>query len=79
MDHDGAAWQIGANHFLGEPVSFTLTDARDGSRYAALNLGHFGVKLHRRDADSAVRTEIAAPAYPLKPDGIDQRWRVAVD
>ena len=68
LDHDGAGWAIGANHFLGEPVSFTLADARDGSVYAALNLGHFGVKLHRRDACSAAWTEIAAPAYPLKPE-----------
>jgi hypothetical protein len=68
LAHDGAAWTIGASHFLGEPVSFTLPDARDGSLYAALNLGHFGVKLHRRDAGSAAWTEIAAPAYPPKPD-----------
>jgi hypothetical protein len=65
---DGASWQIGASHFLGEPVSFTLADRRDGSLYAALNLGHFGVKLHRRDPGSAAWTEIAAPAYPLKPE-----------
>jgi hypothetical protein len=65
--HNGAAWEIGASHFLGEPVSFTLPDPRDGTLYAALNLGHFGVKLHRRDPGSAAWTEIAAPAYPAKP------------
>jgi photosystem II stability/assembly factor-like uncharacterized protein len=65
--HNGAAWEIGASHFLGEPVSFTLPDSRDGTLYAALNLGHFGVKLHRRDPGSAAWTEIDAPAYPLKP------------
>jgi hypothetical protein len=65
--HDGAAWELGASHFLGEPVSFTLADPRDGTLYAALNLGHFGVKLHRRDPGSAAWTEIAAPAYPAKP------------
>ena len=69
LGHDGAAWRVGASHFLGEPVSFTLHDARDGTLYAALNLGHFGVKLHRRDAGSAGWTEIAAPAYPAKPAG----------
>jgi hypothetical protein len=36
--------------------------------YAALNLGHFGVKLHRKDAGSDAWTEVAAPAYPPKPD-----------
>jgi photosystem II stability/assembly factor-like uncharacterized protein len=68
LRQDGAGWAIGASHFLGEPVSITLADRRDGTLYAALNLGHFGVKLHRRDPGSAAWTEIAAPAYPQKPD-----------
>jgi hypothetical protein len=63
-----AGWEFGPVHFLGEPVSIALPDARDGSLYAALNLGHFGVKLHRRDPGSEVWTEIAAPAYPKKPE-----------
>jgi photosystem II stability/assembly factor-like uncharacterized protein len=62
-------WAFGPVHFLGEPVSIALPDSRDGSLYAALNLGHFGVKLHRRDAGSEVWTEIAAPSYPPKPEG----------
>jgi hypothetical protein len=68
LDRNGGTWELGTSHFLGEPVSFTLADARDGALYAALNLGHFGVKLHRKDAGSAAWTEIAAPAYPLKPE-----------
>ncbi|HEY0063093.1 MAG TPA: exo-alpha-sialidase [Telluria sp.] len=68
LDRRAAGWEIGARHFLGEPVSIALDDARDGTLYAALNLGHFGVKLHRRDAGSTVWTEIAAPAYPRKPE-----------
>lgn len=67
LNQGAAGWEIGASHFLGEPVSFTLADRRDGTLYAALNLGHFGVKLHRRDRGSAAWTEIAAPAYPVKP------------
>jgi photosystem II stability/assembly factor-like uncharacterized protein len=67
LEDGGAGWQVGASHFLGDPVSFTLADRRDGTLYAALNLGHFGVKLHRRDPGSAAWTEIAAPAYPQKP------------
>lgn len=66
-----AGWALGARHFLGEPVSITLADRRDGSLYAALNLGHFGVKLHRRDPGSDSWTEIAAPAYPVKPADSD--------
>lgn len=60
-------WTLGPVHFLGEPVSITLADRRDGTVYAALNLGHFGVKLHRKDPGADGWTEIAAPAYPLKP------------
>lgn len=62
----GGKWSIDAVHFLGEPVSMALHDGRDGSLYAALNLGHFGVKLHRRDAGGAW-TEVAVPTYPPKP------------
>ena len=68
LQHEQGGWDVAAIHFLGEPVSFTLVDARDGAVYAALNLGHFGVKLHRRDAGADRWTEIAAPAYPLKPE-----------
>jgi hypothetical protein len=61
-------WALGPIAFLGEPVSMVLADPRDGALYAALNLGHFGVKLHRKDAGAEHWTEIAAPAYPLKPE-----------
>jgi hypothetical protein len=66
-------WTPGPIHFLGEPVSFALHDARDGALYAALNLGHFGVKLHRKDRGSDSWTEIAAPAYPPKPEGLEDK------
>ncbi|HEX8615502.1 MAG TPA: exo-alpha-sialidase [Telluria sp.] len=69
VQRGSAGWHIGPSHFLGEPVSIALADARDGALYAALNLGHFGVKLHRKEAGSDAWTEIAAPAYPLKPEG----------
>ncbi len=70
-------WECGPVHFLGEPVSIALHDRRDGTLYAALNLGHFGVKLHRRDAGADGWTEIAAPAYPPKPEdsGDTVEWK----
>src|SRR3546814_2037473 len=40
-----------------------LDDSRDGTLYAALDLGHFGVKLHRSDDGGDSWTEIAAPSY----------------
>jgi hypothetical protein len=51
--------------FLGDPVSAFLQDRRDGALYAALNLGHFGVKLHRSDDFGATWTELPAPAFPV--------------
>lgn len=57
-------WKVSAPAFLGDPVSMVLADARDGSVYAALNLGHFGVKLHRSPDDGKTWEEVAVPAYP---------------
>ncbi|MBV6320502.1 WD40/YVTN/BNR-like repeat-containing protein [Duganella violaceipulchra] len=72
------AWHIDQQHFLGDPVSMVLSDRRDGTLYAALNLGHFGAKLHRRDAGSDSWVEVAAPAFPTKPaDSADPvEWTV---
>lgn len=71
-------WEIDARHFLGEPVSMVLSDARDGTVYAALNLGHFGAKLHRRDPGSTEWTEVGVPVYPEKPaDSTDKtEWKL---
>lgn len=63
---DGAVWRIASStpDFPGEPVSMVLHDARDGTDYAALNLGHFGVKLWCRAHDADMWTELAPPAFP---------------
>jgi len=44
---NGRKWGIENTAFLGEPVPMALPDARDGAFYCALDLGHFGSKLHR--------------------------------
>ena len=36
-------WTIAERAFLGDPVSMVLPDPRDGTLYAALWLGHFGL------------------------------------
>jgi hypothetical protein len=63
-----SGWMIDQADFLGDNVTLTLTDRRDGHHYAALDHGHFGVKLHR--STSAGWEEVAAPTYPPKPDGL---------
>ena len=60
-------WRITAHHFVGDAVSFALADPRDGSWYAALKLGHFGVKLRKSTDQGATWSEMAAPAFPAKP------------
>jgi len=57
-------WTVSGTAFLGDPVTMLLDDARDGTLYAALNLGHFGVKLHRSTDKGREWQEIKAPAFP---------------
>jgi hypothetical protein len=57
-------WAIARTAFLGEPISAVFPDPRDDSVYAALNLGHFGVKLHRSRDGGATWAECPVPNYP---------------
>jgi hypothetical protein len=70
VERKSGAWEIGGADFLGDNVSLTLTDPRDGRHYAALDHGHFGVKLHRSTASGW--EEIAVPVYPPKPEGYEE-------
>jgi hypothetical protein len=66
--HDASSeWTISQTAFLGDPVSMVLSDSRDSTTYAALNLGHFGVKLHRSTDGGKNWEECAAPAFPGQP------------
>ena len=64
---EGANWRIASHHFAGDPVTQLLADPRDGAWYAALRLGHFGVKLRKSTDQGTSWQEIAAPAFPPKP------------
>ena len=66
LERRGSSWEVAGTHFLGEPVSAVLEDA-DGVLFAALDLGHFGAKLWRRDAGGTWR-ELPVPVFPPKPD-----------
>ena len=57
-------WEVGEVQFLGDPVSAVLAEA-DGTVYAALDLGHFGAKLWRRDPAGAWG-ELAGARVPAK-------------
>ncbi|MCW5772772.1 MAG: hypothetical protein KIT16_14100 [Rhodospirillaceae bacterium] len=62
----GNGWAVNDAQFLGDPVSAVLAE-RSGRLTAALDLGHFGAKLWRCEPEGKWR-ELAAPAYPPKPD-----------
>lgn len=64
-----AGWQLHGPSFLGDPVSAVLADERDGTLYAALALGHFGVKMRRSDDGGRTWVEIGVPTYPPQPEG----------
>ncbi|MEQ1698108.1 MAG: hypothetical protein ABL901_19935 [Hyphomicrobiaceae bacterium] len=70
VSRSAKGWTITDTAFLGDNVTLTLTDRRDGRHYAALDHGHFGVKVHRSTTQGW--EEIAAPAYPPKPDGHEE-------
>ena len=68
---NGDGWRLDRTSFIGEPVTAVLPDRRDGTLYAGLNLGHFGVKLHRSEDDGASWRELPCPAFPPAEGGSD--------
>lgn len=60
----GGGWKLSAPAFLGQPVSMSLVDSRDGCWYAAITHGHFGCHLHRSRDEGKNWEEITAPKFP---------------
>jgi photosystem II stability/assembly factor-like uncharacterized protein len=67
-----ASWDVASHSFVGDPVSMVFPDDRDGTVYAALDLGHFGVKLRRSEDGGENWKEVSAPSYPSSNDGPDE-------
>lgn len=82
---EAGTYHVTGGHFIGDNVSLAMVDPR-GGWYAALDHGHFGVKLHRSDDRGATWTEIATPAYPKQPEGevqknyfgIEMKWSTSL-
>ncbi|MXY65714.1 MAG: exo-alpha-sialidase [Gammaproteobacteria bacterium] len=69
VTRDNGSWQVQEPSFLGDNVSAVLHHPVSGLLYAALDHGHFGVKLHR-SADGGGRwEEIPVPENPPRPEG----------
>lgn len=70
VERQEKGWEVTNGDFIGDNVTLALHDRRDEASYAALNHGHFGVKVHRKEKDGKWQ-EVAAPAYPPKPEGLE--------
>jgi photosystem II stability/assembly factor-like uncharacterized protein len=67
LERGAGGWKIARVSFLGDSCTLAMPDPRTGHILAALNHGHFGVKVHRSTDAGASWNEIAAPQYPEKP------------
>ena len=78
FERSGGAWQQAYVAFLGQPVTAFLADPRTSNWYAALNLGHFGAKLHRSTNRGATWDELTMPTLPKSEDkdapSLNQIW-----
>ncbi len=73
------AWRIERVNFLGEPVTMLLPPDEQGRMLAALNLGHFGVKLHASSDAGASWQEVATPTFPEQPkDAAGPPWKLVL-
>lgn len=67
LERSASGWHVTRTAFVGDNVSLTLPDRRDGYWYAALDHGHFGAKLQRSDDGGDRWEEVDVPSYPEKP------------
>ena len=69
VDRGASRWQISHAAFVGDNVTVVMPDPRTSYIYAALNHGHFGIKVHRSTDNGETWPEIATPQYPPMPEG----------
>ena len=66
-------WGIARTWFLGDPVSMLLAEPGGQRLHAALDLGHFGVKMQRSEDGGETWSEAPVPAFPPKPDDVEDK------
>ncbi len=69
VDRGKPKWSISRAAFVGDNVTLAIQDPRNGDLFAALNHGHFGIKLHRSRDGGETWPEIPVPVYPALPEG----------
>ncbi|RKT44917.1 WD40/YVTN/BNR-like repeat-containing protein [Thiocapsa rosea] len=70
---DRGRWSIARSWFLGDPVSMLLVEPGGRRLHAALDLGHFGVKLQRSEDAGETWTLAPVPVFPPKPEGLEDK------
>jgi hypothetical protein len=69
VDRRTSKWSISRAGFVGDNVTLMMHDPRNGNLLAALNHGHFGIKVHRSTDNGETWPEISTPQYPPMPEG----------
>ena len=72
LDRSGSGWAVAETGFVGDNVTLSHHDPLSGMTWAALDHGHFGVKLHRSQDLGESWEEVQAPAYPERPEGEEE-------
>lgn len=62
--HENGSWHMENISFSGIPVSIAYADPRNGTWWACLDHGHWGVKLHYSGDRGKTWSEVTAPSYP---------------
>ena len=73
VDRGDIEWAISRAAFVGDNVTLIMHDPRNGDLFAALNHGHFGIKLHRSRDGGRNLERNPAPQYPAMPEGYDAK------
>lgn len=81
LQRTAGQWRIARSSFLGEPVSMVLPPVARGPHagrmLAALNLGHFGTKVHASDDAGVSWHEVSTPVFPEQPaDAAGPAWKL---
>jgi photosystem II stability/assembly factor-like uncharacterized protein len=64
LERGASGWRVTRHAHAGIPVSYTASDARDGTLWACLDHGHWAQKLSRSRDGGATWDEVPAPKYP---------------
>jgi hypothetical protein len=69
VERQASGWTVTRAAFVGDNCTLVMHDPRTGHLLAALNHGHFGIKVHRSTDGGETWPEVATPVYPEVPEG----------